>query len=181
MTSSIGGWGGGQSFFPEKGNEDMLLDALIIPAFNFFSTKCWYKTRVWNLMHAAHFLCYKVSLRVAQTHSRQRPHSHSPHSVFLPRKCCRLRRRRRHHHHHQRLLLALVKDVALSQSWFSMPQSYPTLFQMSGNPANPVFLFSAFFPKVMRDSLNISQVPKRKENLVLQSEEAPPNCNLHSS
>ena len=25
---------------------------------------------------------------------------------------------------------------------------------------------------------NISQVPKRKENLALQSEEAPPNCNL---
>ena len=31
-----------------------------------------------------------------------------------------------------------------------------------------------------RDSSNISQVPKRKENLALQSEEAPPNCNLHS-
>ena len=31
-------------------------------------------------MHDAHFLCYKVSLRVAQTHSRHPPHSRSPHS-----------------------------------------------------------------------------------------------------
>ena len=34
-------------------------------------------------MHDAHFLCYKVSLRVAQTHSchplhYRSPHSHSP-------------------------------------------------------------------------------------------------------
>ena len=39
--------------------------------FYFISTKCWYKTTVWNLMHDAHFLCYKVSLWVAQTHSWQ--------------------------------------------------------------------------------------------------------------
>ena len=103
----------------------MLLDALIIPVFYFISTKCWYRTRVWNLMHDAHFLCYNVSLRVAQTHSchpphtrsphshsphTRSPHSHSPHSVFPPRQ-----RHRLHHHHHQRLLnLALVKDVALA-------------------------------------------------------------------
>ena len=31
-------------------------------------------------MHDAHFLCYKVSLRVDQTHSRHPPHSRSPHS-----------------------------------------------------------------------------------------------------
>ena len=30
-------------------------------------------------MHDTHFLCYKVSLRVAQTQSRHPPHSHSPH------------------------------------------------------------------------------------------------------
>ena len=44
MTSSIGGGcggGGGQPFFPEKrkGNENMLLDALIIPVFYFISKK----------------------------------------------------------------------------------------------------------------------------------------------
>ena len=32
-------------------------------------------------MHDAHFLCYKVSLRVAQTDSRHPPRSHSPHSL----------------------------------------------------------------------------------------------------
>ena len=31
-------------------------------------------------MHDAHFLCYKVSLQVAQTHSRHPPHSRSPHA-----------------------------------------------------------------------------------------------------
>ena len=31
-------------------------------------------------MHDTHFLCYKVSLRVAQTHSRHSAHSRSPHS-----------------------------------------------------------------------------------------------------
>ena len=31
-------------------------------------------------MHDAHFLCYKVSQRVAQTQSRHPPHSRSPHS-----------------------------------------------------------------------------------------------------
>ena len=31
-------------------------------------------------MRDAHFLCYNVSLRVAQTHSRHPPHSHSPHT-----------------------------------------------------------------------------------------------------
>ena len=31
-------------------------------------------------MHDAQFLCYKVSVRVAQTHSRHPPHSRSPHS-----------------------------------------------------------------------------------------------------
>ena len=31
-------------------------------------------------MHDAHFLCYKVSLQVAQTHSRHPPHFRSPHS-----------------------------------------------------------------------------------------------------
>ena len=36
-------------------------------------------------MHDAHFLCYKVSLRVAQTNSHHplhscSPHSHSPHT-----------------------------------------------------------------------------------------------------
>ena len=30
-------------------------------------------------MHDTHFLCYKVSLRVAQTHSGHPPHSRSPH------------------------------------------------------------------------------------------------------
>ena len=30
-------------------------------------------------MHDAHFLCDKVSLRVAQTHSRHPPHTRSPH------------------------------------------------------------------------------------------------------
>ena len=43
MTSSIGGYGGGggNHFFPEKrkGNENMLLDALIIPVFYFISKK----------------------------------------------------------------------------------------------------------------------------------------------
>ena len=43
MTSSIGGGGGGgdNHFFPEKrkGNENMLLDALIIPVFYFISKK----------------------------------------------------------------------------------------------------------------------------------------------
>ena len=39
-------------------------------------------------MHDAHFLCYKVSLRVAQTHSHDPPHSRSlytrsPHSRAL--------------------------------------------------------------------------------------------------
>ena len=55
ITSSIGG--GGQPFFSwkRKGNENMLLDALIIPVFYFISTKCWYRTRVWNVMHDAHF------------------------------------------------------------------------------------------------------------------------------
>ena len=57
ITSSIGG--GGQPFFSweRKGSENMLLDALIIPVFYFILTKCWYRTRVWNLMHDAHFLC----------------------------------------------------------------------------------------------------------------------------
>ena len=32
------------------------------------------------LMHDAHFSCYKVSLRVAQTYSHHPPHSSSPHS-----------------------------------------------------------------------------------------------------
>ena len=32
------------------------------------------------MMHDAHFLCYKVSLRVAQTHSRHHTHSRSLHS-----------------------------------------------------------------------------------------------------
>ena len=31
-------------------------------------------------MHDAYFLCYKVSLRVAQPHSRHPPNSRSPHS-----------------------------------------------------------------------------------------------------
>ena len=31
-------------------------------------------------MHDAHFLCYKVSLRVAQTHSHHPPHSRPPHT-----------------------------------------------------------------------------------------------------
>ena len=50
ITSSIGG--GGQPFFSweRKGSENMLLDALIIPVFYFILTKCWYRTRVWNLM-----------------------------------------------------------------------------------------------------------------------------------
>ena len=34
-------------------------------------------------MHDAHFLCYKVFLRVAQPHSHHPPHSHSPHSHAL--------------------------------------------------------------------------------------------------
>ena len=32
-------------------------------------------------MHDAHFLCYKISLGVAQTDSRHPPHSRSPHSL----------------------------------------------------------------------------------------------------
>jgi len=72
----------GQPFFTgkRKENENMLLDALIIPVFYFISTKCWYRTRERNLMHDTHFLCYKVSLLVAQTHSCHSPHSRSPHS-----------------------------------------------------------------------------------------------------
>ena len=70
---------GANHFFPEK--ENMRLDALIIPGFYFISTKCWYRTWVRNLMHDTHFLCFKVSLRVAQTHSchppRTRSHSHA--------------------------------------------------------------------------------------------------------
>ena len=31
-------------------------------------------------MHDVHFLCCKVSVRVAPTHSRHPPHSRSPHS-----------------------------------------------------------------------------------------------------
>ena len=31
-------------------------------------------------MHDAHFMCYNVSLREAQTHSRHPHHSRSPHS-----------------------------------------------------------------------------------------------------
>ena len=34
-------------------------------------------------MHDAHSLCYKVSLRVAQTHSHHPPHTRSPHSHAL--------------------------------------------------------------------------------------------------
>ena len=34
-------------------------------------------------MHNAHFLCYRVSLRVAQTHSRHPPHTRSPNSHTL--------------------------------------------------------------------------------------------------
>ena len=87
---------GDQPFFSwkRKGNENMLLDPLIIPVFYFIWTKCWYRTRVWSLMHDTHFLCYKVSLRVAQTHSRhpsslslsphsQSPQTRSPHSHAL--------------------------------------------------------------------------------------------------
>ena len=56
---------GGQLFFSwkRKGNENMLLDAPIIPLFYFISIKCWYSTRVWNLMHDTHFLCYKVCVQ----------------------------------------------------------------------------------------------------------------------
>ena len=42
MTSSIGG--PTIFFWKRKGNENMLLDALIIPVFYFISTKCWYET-----------------------------------------------------------------------------------------------------------------------------------------
>ena len=40
-------------------------------------------------MHDAHFLCYKASLQVAQTHSNHPPHprspqSHSPHTFSSP-------------------------------------------------------------------------------------------------
>ena len=68
-------------FFPEK--ENMPLDALIIAGFYFISTKCWYRTWVRNLMHDTHFLCFKVSLQVAQTHSCHPPHTRSPHSHAL--------------------------------------------------------------------------------------------------
>ena len=34
-------------------------------------------------MHDAYFLCYKLSLRVTQPHSRHPPHSRSPHSHAL--------------------------------------------------------------------------------------------------
>jgi len=90
MTLSMGG----QPFFfwKRKENENMPMDALIIPVFYFISTKCWYRTRVWKLMHDTHFLCYKVSLWVAQTHSRHPPQSRSPlshsprtHSPHSPR------------------------------------------------------------------------------------------------
>ena len=67
MTSSIGGWGVTIFSWKRKGNENMKIDAPIIPV---ISTKCWYRTRVWNLMHFALFLCYKVSLRMAQTYFR---------------------------------------------------------------------------------------------------------------
>ena len=53
---------GVRPFFSWKGYENMLLDALIIPVFYFISRKCWYRTRVWKLMHDTHFLCYKISV-----------------------------------------------------------------------------------------------------------------------
>ena len=42
----------------------MLLDTFVIPVFH---------SRVWNLMYDTNFLRYKISLRVAQTHSRHPP------------------------------------------------------------------------------------------------------------
>ena len=62
----------------------------------------------------------KLTLVTLLTLSLLTPHTRSPHSVFPPRQCRRLRHH--HHHHHLRLLLALAKNVAVLQSWFSMPQ-----------------------------------------------------------
>ena len=90
-----------------KGNENMLLDALIIPVFHFISTKCWYRID-------AHYLCYKASLWVAQAHSRHPPHScfphsHSPHTHSS------------HSHDLQELKDDLLDDIAwpVVMQWFN--------------------------------------------------------------
>ena len=57
-------------------------------------------------MHDADFLCYKTSLRVAQTHSNHPLHSRSPHS-HSPHTCCSP-----HAHAFQELKDDLLDDTA---------------------------------------------------------------------
>ena len=72
-------------------------------------------------MHDAHFLCYKVSLRVAQTHSNHPPHSRSPHSHSLH--TCRSPHVHAHAHAHalQELKDDLLDDTAwpVVMQWFN--------------------------------------------------------------
>ena len=65
-------------------------------------------------MHDAHFLCFKVSLREAQTHSRYPPHSRSPHS-HSPHT------RSPHSHALQELKDDLLDDTAwpIDMQWFN--------------------------------------------------------------
>ena len=66
-------------------------------------------------MHDAHFLCYKTYLRVAQTHSKQPPHSRAPHS-HSPHTCCSP-----HAHALQELKDDLLDDTAwpVVMQWFN--------------------------------------------------------------
>ena len=65
-------------------------------------------------MHDVQFLCYKVSLRVAQTHSHHPPHSRSPHS-HSPHA------RYPHFHAFQELTDDLLDDTAwpVVMQWFN--------------------------------------------------------------
>ena len=71
-------------------------------------------------MRHAHFLCYMVSLRVAQTHSCHPPHSRSPHS-HSP--CTRFP----YSHALQELKDDLLDDTAWSvvMQWFNEDHYHP--------------------------------------------------------